>query len=248
MRLLAGGPRRRPTFFAGAKKVSKENEVSVKANLQVMPELKHTPQPSKPRDFRTRPGGERTRFAQTPFADIPRPRPEITAPSEGGRKPVRGYSVCYCIAVDERVFSNTLLRRRFFRRCSGELGEHCLSPQGELRSRPNSAGKIGNPKGGEAGCAFFGSFLCTSKERNWPPGHSRLTCLNAQPKRGWEKTWSVPYCCGAVQQGVVRALTSHQKLATLVLKSDRQAMSALTDLIYDLLSQRRSIDMDGLNL
>ena len=36
---------------------------------------------------------------------------------------------------------------------------------------------------------------------------------------------------GAVQQGVVRALTSHQKLATLVLKSDRQSMGALTDMI-----------------
>ena len=36
---------------------------------------------------------------------------------------------------------------------------------------------------------------------------------------------------GAVEQGVVRALSSHQKLATLVLKSDRQAMSALTDVV-----------------
>jgi type I restriction enzyme R subunit len=50
---------------------------------------------------------------------------------------------------------------------------------------------------------------------------------------------------GAVQQGVVRALTSHQKLATLVLKSDRQAMAALTDLIYDLLSEKRVIDLGG---
>ena len=50
---------------------------------------------------------------------------------------------------------------------------------------------------------------------------------------------------GAVQQGVVRALTSHQKLATLVLKSDRQAMSALTDVIYDLISQQRNIDLDS---
>ncbi len=50
---------------------------------------------------------------------------------------------------------------------------------------------------------------------------------------------------GAVQQGVVRALTSHQKLATLVLKSDRQAMSALTDVIYELISQQRNIDLDS---
>ena len=51
---------------------------------------------------------------------------------------------------------------------------------------------------------------------------------------------------GAVQQGVVRALTSHQKLATLVLKSDRQAMSALIDMIYELLKEHRDIDLDDL--
>lgn len=49
---------------------------------------------------------------------------------------------------------------------------------------------------------------------------------------------------GAVQQGVVRALTSHQKLATLVLKSDRQAMAALTDVIYELIKEGRDIDLD----
>jgi len=52
---------------------------------------------------------------------------------------------------------------------------------------------------------------------------------------------------GAVQQGVVRALTSHQKLATQVLKADRQAMSALTDLIYELIRDRRMIDLNDLN-
>ncbi len=50
---------------------------------------------------------------------------------------------------------------------------------------------------------------------------------------------------GAVQQGVVRALTSHQKLATLMLKSDRQAMSALTDVIYELICNQRNIDLDS---
>ena len=50
---------------------------------------------------------------------------------------------------------------------------------------------------------------------------------------------------GAVQQGVVRALTSHQKLATLVLKSDRQAMAALTDVIYELIRNQRNIDLDS---
>ncbi|GAA5141144.1 hypothetical protein [Thalassotalea piscium] len=49
---------------------------------------------------------------------------------------------------------------------------------------------------------------------------------------------------GAVQQGVVRALSSHQKLATLILKSDRQGMSALTDVIYELLKEDKDIDLD----
>lgn len=53
---------------------------------------------------------------------------------------------------------------------------------------------------------------------------------------------------GAVQQGVVRALSSHQKLATLVLKSDRQAMSALTDVIYELLRNNRTIDLEDLDV
>lgn len=53
---------------------------------------------------------------------------------------------------------------------------------------------------------------------------------------------------GAVQQGVVRALSSHQKLATQVLKADRQAMSALTDLIYELIRERRTIDLDDLDV
>ena len=49
---------------------------------------------------------------------------------------------------------------------------------------------------------------------------------------------------GAVQQGVVRALSSHQKLATLVLKSDRQGMSALADVIYEMLREGKDLDLD----
>ena len=52
---------------------------------------------------------------------------------------------------------------------------------------------------------------------------------------------------GAVQQGVVRALSSHQKLATQVLKADRQAMVALTDLIYELIRDRKTIQLDDLD-
>ena len=49
---------------------------------------------------------------------------------------------------------------------------------------------------------------------------------------------------GAVQQAVVRALSSHQKLATQVLKSDRQGMAALVDVVYDLLREGQDIDLD----
>lgn len=51
---------------------------------------------------------------------------------------------------------------------------------------------------------------------------------------------------GAVQQGVVRALTSHQKLATLVLKSDSQSMGALTDMIYELIRDRKDININDI--
>ncbi|WP_017429933.1 type I restriction endonuclease subunit R [Vreelandella jeotgali] len=47
-----------------------------------------------------------------------------------------------------------------------------------------------------------------------------------------------------VQQGVVRALNSHQDLATQLLKSDTQAMTALTNLVYDLLAKGEDIDLD----
>lgn len=48
---------------------------------------------------------------------------------------------------------------------------------------------------------------------------------------------------GAVQQAVVRALSSHQKLATQVLKADRQGMAALTDVVYGLLRDGKHIDL-----
>lgn len=47
---------------------------------------------------------------------------------------------------------------------------------------------------------------------------------------------------------VVRALTSHQKLATLLLKSDKQALAGLTDVIYDLLRDRKDIDVGDLGV
>lgn len=53
---------------------------------------------------------------------------------------------------------------------------------------------------------------------------------------------------GAVQQAVVRALGSHQKLATQVLKADRQGMAVLNDVVYDLMRHKKLIDLDDLNV
>jgi type I restriction enzyme R subunit len=53
---------------------------------------------------------------------------------------------------------------------------------------------------------------------------------------------------GAVQGAVVRALTSHQSLATLLLKSDKQSMSALTDIVYDLLNRGDLIDLEEIGV
>lgn len=50
----------------------------------------------------------------------------------------------------------------------------------------------------------------------------------------------------AVRAGVVRALSSHQKLATQVLKQDQQAMGALIELVYELIKEKRGIDLEGL--
>jgi type I restriction enzyme R subunit len=49
---------------------------------------------------------------------------------------------------------------------------------------------------------------------------------------------------GAVQQAVVRALSSHQKLATQVLKSDRQGMASLIDVVYEVLREGKDINLD----
>ena len=48
---------------------------------------------------------------------------------------------------------------------------------------------------------------------------------------------------GAVQNAVVRALTSHQKLATVLLNADKQVMAAFIDLIYEIDSGQRTLDI-----
>jgi len=49
---------------------------------------------------------------------------------------------------------------------------------------------------------------------------------------------------GAVQHAVVRALSSHEKLATQVLKADRHGMAALVDVIYELLRDGKNIELE----
>lgn len=49
-----------------------------------------------------------------------------------------------------------------------------------------------------------------------------------------------------VEKGVVRAMRSHQELATQILKSDKQGMDALVDLVYDLIRSKKISDLDNL--
>jgi hypothetical protein len=51
---------------------------------------------------------------------------------------------------------------------------------------------------------------------------------------------------GAVQQAVVRAMTSNISLATHLLKEDRQSIGMLTSMIYDILKSGEAIDVEAL--
>ena len=42
-------------------------------------------------------------------------------------------------------------------------------------------------------------------------------------------------------------MTSHDALATMLLKEDRQGLGILTNMIYEMLKSGNSIDIDGLN-
>lgn len=53
---------------------------------------------------------------------------------------------------------------------------------------------------------------------------------------------------GAVQQAVVRAMTSNTSLATLLLKEDRQGIGMLTSMVYDILKRGESIDVDMMRM
>lgn len=51
---------------------------------------------------------------------------------------------------------------------------------------------------------------------------------------------------GAVQKAVVRAMTSNNALATLLLKADRQSLGIMTNMIYDLLRAGEDLDVEML--
>ncbi|CAO1654912.1 type I restriction endonuclease subunit R [Parasphingorhabdus sp. NYA22] len=53
---------------------------------------------------------------------------------------------------------------------------------------------------------------------------------------------------GSVQGAVVRAMTSNNALATLILKEDKQAMGILTNIIYDILKSGDKLDLDALTV
>ena len=50
-----------------------------------------------------------------------------------------------------------------------------------------------------------------------------------------------------VQQAVVRALTSHQSLARLLLRDDHQSLTHFTHLIYELIKDGRNLPKDLLD-
>ena len=53
---------------------------------------------------------------------------------------------------------------------------------------------------------------------------------------------------GAVQSAVVRAMTSNNALASLLLKQDKQGLHILTNLIYDIMKSGEDIDVDELEV
>ncbi len=183
---LAGGARRRIPFFARAKKGTKENTPRCRRNPEdfrlgwAAKELAALKQlspafgsPSQTENPRLRQRGGKT---HTPSSSHPSPRRKPGSRAidllDSGLRWNDGFCSPRAVA-NHRI--TPPLSRQFFRTRSGEVGEHCLSPQGELRSRPNGFGKIGHPKGDEAGRAFFGYFLCTSKESNAPARGPRPT-------------------------------------------------------------------------
>lgn len=52
---------------------------------------------------------------------------------------------------------------------------------------------------------------------------------------------------GAVQGAVVRAMTSHSKLAGMLLKEDKQSLTILTNMIYDMLKSGGNIDLGDID-
>ena len=93
----------------------------------------------------------------------------IPSPSRG--RSGWGWGVCFCpLAMPPSSTAGP-----------GDVGEHCLSAQGEFRSRPASASSAGHPEGAVDGVAFFGYLSWRSKKGDQPPGCPRQS--NTRAKR-----------------------------------------------------------------
>lgn len=164
---LAGGARRRTTFFARAKKVAKESTPRFVA-LRV-------PNFSRP----VRAAAQLALRAQTVLADIPRTGREKLATQRGCKAVVcnqhEPFNRHWDTTRRQRGFDvpSPLPEPRIFGLAGGAEGRRKLSERSEFFRRPAESKILGVSTA--AGRAFFGSFLCTSKERNAPPGASRPT-------------------------------------------------------------------------
>lgn len=165
---LAGGARRRVTFFACAKKVTKEST----------PCFRRNPRPAAVAEggSQTRPCGAQTRSPTSPAAPMAGRRRQ-TGGESSLRNPRR---LSQPLAERAAAGAATLfspLPAPGGRHLSGEAeGQRKLFERSEFFRCPDKCLPPGVSPA--AGRAFFGYFLCTSKESNWPPGHPRPTTAN----------------------------------------------------------------------
>jgi hypothetical protein len=77
---------------------------------------------------------------------------------------------------------------------SGDVGEHCLSPEGELRSRPIASSNFGSAEGAaRTGPPSLGYFSWRRKKSDQPPGCPRQTKHSAQVQH-CQVTFGNPTC------------------------------------------------------
>jgi hypothetical protein len=176
----AGGARQRLTFFARAKKVSKENTPRFAA-LRV-PEL----------DLPDWAAAQLGLRPQTVLADYPQsdrpisaaqrgldPLPHPTLPHEWGRAREgdmqRSHSVHAGFNPTRVAYATHFFPLQPEPRFPGLAGgcRRKVSERSEFFRRPAESGKLGVST--DVGRVFFGDFLCTSKESHAPPGAPGLS-------------------------------------------------------------------------